>query len=361
MLEKEIGSNFCETVEVSGEYVEDKDGIFFLDSGRSAISFILENLNKEKLRVILPIYTCESVIWPFINYGCEIRYYNVNKALEIVEDDFNRLIELFQPELVYIHSYFGFNTISKMQNKISELRLKDIILIEDVTHSMFSKNVHVDADFYVGSLRKWCSLPDGGFLKIASEKAYNIVKRDWEYNENSNFVEKRIKAQRAKEDYFANLDENKEKLFIVWYEESEDVLDSQKDVFTMSQYSRARLNSIDWQKIQKRRRENYLYLVEKMSKIPEVEIIAPEMQSGIVPLYCPVYIKSKRNELRRFAREENIMLPVIWPVPSMLKHLLESDIDWIYNHILALPCDQRYTTDDMSKIIELVNLFYSKG
>lgn len=358
MLDKEIGSNFCESLEVSEEYVEDKEDLFFLDSGRSAISSILENIKKENLRVILPIYTCESVIQPFINYGCDIRYYNVNKALEIVEEEFDRLTEAFQPELVYVHSYFGFNTISKVQDKISQLRLNDTIVIEDVTHSMFSRDVHVDADFYIGSIRKWCSLPDGGFLKLASEKAYAIFESKPCYSENYEFVERRIKAQRAKEDYFADLDEKKEKSFIYWYEESEEILDNQKEIFSMSEYSRIRLNSIDWETLKIRRRENYLYLVEWLSKIPEVEIIIPNLDCEIVPLYCPIYIKSKRNELRRGAREENIMLPVIWPIPSMLNHLLKDDVAWIYNHILAIPCDQRYTIDDMKKIAELVNVFY---
>lgn len=350
MLCKEIGSNYCETIEISTEYLEDNQQTYFFDSGRSAINVVLESMPKIKRKVVLPRYTCESVIKPFIRHNFEIRYYKVNRNFEIDEDEFAYLIENFKPDIVYVHSYFGLDTFTNVKETMNNLYMQNIIVIEDVTHNMFSNNEHINADFYVGSMRKWCSLPDAGVLRVASDKAKRIMKDIIVSNENKEFLETRIRAQREKELYFANADNASQKDFIEAFDKSESILDNQKDTFTMSKYSRMRVNSIDWEQLKKARRDNYKYLVSILQDIEEIEIIAQEIDDNIVPLYCPVYITDKRNDLRVYARERNVMLPVIWPIPSGLNQCLDEEDLEIYNHILAIPCDQRYSNNDMERI-----------
>lgn len=359
MLEKEIGSNFCETIEKSQKCIRDSQELFFFDSGRSAINFVLDRMQGENLRVLLPLYTCESVIKPFVTHGCDIRYYRVDKKLEIIKDEFTSLVESFKPDLIYIHSYFGFDTLSKMKEIINQLRKKDIIIVEDITHSMFSDIEHVDADFYGGSLRKWCSLPDGGVLKVASKRAINIANERNCRPENTEFVEKRLKAQFMKERYFFE-GKDTEKEFIGWFDASEEILEQQEEIFTMSQYSRCRIDSIDWDELKKVRYNNYRLLVEKLNSISEIEPVMSDIAENIVPLYLPIYVGAQRNELRVFARERNVMLPVIWPIPVMAEQTLDAETEWIYNHILAIPCDQRYMDKDMEKVVDTIRIFFAE-
>lgn len=358
MLDKEIGSNFCETIVVTEKYLEDGNETFFFDSGRSAINAILQCLKGKRLKVILPIYTCESVIYPFVQHDCEIQYYQVNRNFEIIEDEFTALIETFAPDIVYMHSYFGFDTLNNIKDKINNLQ--DAILIEDITHSMLTNYRHVNVDFYVGSIRKWCSLPDGGVLKVLSDKACNIFEERSDYLENSSFVNLRTKAQREKELYFMRQDEGAVKDFIGLFDESEEILEKQDIPYTMSQYSRERLYSVDWDAIKESRNINYKCLVSLIKNLEEVEVIIPDIDNDVVPLYCPIYVKNKRNELRIYARRQNIMLPVIWPIPPMLDKCLTEECEWIYNHILALPCDQRYSVEDMEKIYRVMEEFFIK-
>ena len=361
MIEKEIGSNFYEIIDSSSKRMEDSKKIKFLDSGRSAISIILEQMNCKGMKVLLPIYTCESVIKPFVSRGCEIRYYKVDENLEPVKEEFKEILQEYNPKLLYVHSYFGFDTLKKIQHEINEFCKKDTLIIEDITHSMFSKVERINADFYLGSLRKWCSLPDGGVIEMASERANALLNGKNIFEENTSFLETRLRAQMQKQMYFNGRSQGKDKDFIQLFDKSEEILDQQENIYTMSNYSRERIESIEWDVLNKRRSENYRYLVEKLSKIPEIKIIFPNMSQDVVPLYCPIYVKKARNELRVFARKRNVMLPVIWPIPPEVEKILGDGSRWIYEHILAIPCDQRYTRTDMKKIISTMKLFFEEA
>lgn len=361
MIEKEIGSNFHEIINSSINRIEDSKKIKFLDSGRSAISIILEQMNCKDMKVLLPIYTCESVIKPFVSRGCEIRYYKVDEKLEPDKEEFKKILQEYDPKLVYVHSYFGFDTLKKIRHEINELCKKDTLIVEDITHSMFSKVERINADFYLGSLRKWCSLPDGGVIEIVSERANTLFDGKNIFEENTSFLETRLRAQKQKEMYFNGRSQGKDKDFIQWFDKSEEILEQQGNIYTMSNYSRERIESIEWDALKKRRSENYRYLVDKMDEIKEIEAIFPNMSQDVVPLYCPVYVKRARNELRVFARKRNIMLPVIWPIPPEVEQILGDDSRWVYEHILAIPCDQRYTRTDMETIISTMKLFFEEA
>ena len=45
-----------------------------------------------------------------------------------------------------------------------------IIIVEDITHSLLSDCWQSCADYMVGSLRKWCAIPDGGILIKTTDK-----------------------------------------------------------------------------------------------------------------------------------------------------------------------------------------------
>ena len=51
---------------------------------------------------------------------------------------------------------------------------------------------------------------------------------------------------------------------------------------------------------------------------------------------------------------KHIYAPVLWPVQTK-DVLINEEVEYIYSHILMLPIDQRYSIDDMIKIVELAN------
>ena len=90
--------------------------------------------------------------------------------------------------------FFGFDTIKELRPHILELREHGITVIEDETQSMFSCKPLINANYFVGSIRKWIPLPDGAFVTVpihlekenkelvaAKMKAF-IMKGDWILN-----------------------------------------------------------------------------------------------------------------------------------------------------------------------------------
>ena len=84
-MHKEIGSEFwidqVPTEYKSGlpQWVGKFGNIVLTSSGRGAISLMLEKTRKKT--ALLPAYTCDSMILPFIAQGYDCRFYDVNRDL----------------------------------------------------------------------------------------------------------------------------------------------------------------------------------------------------------------------------------------------------------------------------------------
>ena len=71
------------------------------------------------------------------------------------------------------------------------------------------------------------------------------------------------------------------------------------------------------------------------------------------PLYFTLYVE-ERSVLQRLLAQESIYAPVIWPVENEAV-LINEEVRYIYDHILAIPCDQRYDESDMLRAVEIIN------
>ena len=47
---------------------------------------------------------------------------------------------------------------------------------------------------------------------------------------------------------------------------------------------------------------------------------------------------------------------MIWPVEKD-RVLINDEVKFIYEHVLAIPCDQRYDEDDMQRVVEIINKY----
>lgn len=350
-MEKEFGGNFCEKYPIGSCQVKDSVGQVFFDSGRSAIRCLLDYLGGKIQTVMLPEYTCASVLQPFLERNYKIVYYPVRKNLHIKRETFIQLVERETPRMILVQSYFGFDTLWEERDFLKELRKKDIIIVEDITHSVFLKDRAVCADYLVASLRKWCALPDGGILAGPIEKNINV------FGENTAFVTERLLAQEEKRNCFSGKDfhESEKQSFIRLFERSEAMLEQQKNCYSMSGYTRKRMFSVDWELVRTIRRSNYSVLVHALNGVKGLDILFPQLGEHDVPLYFPVYVKkNERDLLRSEMRKNNILLPVIWPMPQVLEGFLDTEVKEIYDEIIAVPCDQRYGKEEMQLIAEKI-------
>lgn len=358
MMYKEIGSDFwlnrydeLENKEISLDFLQlNISDVAFISTGRSAISFVLEHIkiSEDKKVVLLPPFTCHTVIEPFINAGYKVFYYSIDRNLKCSRESFLEDIERYQPSVVLVHGYFGFDTLSSIKDVILDIRKAGIIVIEDITQTMYSEFVHTKSDYYVCSFRKWAALPDGG-CAISTNKSFSY-KPD---KVDKNLQEAKMKAFHAKYLYMCKDIGNKDE-FLKMFKDAEQILCNQQDIFAMSDVSKMIQGNLQIDFLRERRRENFQILCRGLTGINFIELIFNYLPKDVVPLYFPVYVKHNRKILQKYLAENNIYAPIVWPKPIQCECLVTRETNWIYDHILSIPCDQRYSSDDMKKIVEKI-------
>lgn len=337
--ENSINTNFVKKLNLDG-----RDACF-TSTGRSAIELAINNalVNNNSLPkiAVLPTFSCESVYSSFIKNGFEIKQYGIGHNLEIT-DDLDCLTN--GAGILLIHQYFGFNTFFD-KNVINNIKKKGVVVIEDLTQCLFSSFPHIDADYWVGSIRKWFGVPDGGFLISA---AHEIINKPTKCDEKLEKV--KLEAQIKKYDYIFNNKGQKE-CFLKEFKNAEDILNNQNDVYAISNASLNILSHVDFDEIISKRRENFGVLVNALND--KGIFVFSKLDNGVTPLYCLIRI-SKRKELQLYLQDNNIYAPIIWPKEGMLG---QSECFNAYKNLLAIPIDQRYSEKDMIRIAKCLNAF----
>lgn len=346
----EIGSNFWINPNIdkpnaeidTKEFGIDFEDIVFTGSGRSAIKLVLSDIDK-RTTALLPSFTCDSVIEPFISNGYNVSYYDLNEDLSVDRESFLRTIETVQPDVVLVHSHFGFNTLSNITDVLSGLKETGVVVIEDLTQSLYSKTPRINSTYYIGSLRKWAGLPDGGF---ASKSRGSFINHPTATDDA--FERIKTAAMIAKYEYLFCQKGGKEE-FLKKYADAESLLEQQGEVYLISKSSRIEQANLEIEDLINRRRENYLFLTGGLDK----SLITPlfnELPLDVVPLYFPFFCKGDRQRIQTVLRQNDIYAPIIWPKPLSIDKCSES-VTSLYSDLLCIPCDQRYQKRDMERIV----------
>lgn len=328
-------------------------------SGREAIELALISLERERPDIskccLMPAYMCDSVFLPFLHRGWELAFYSVDRALETAGEEIFRLSLECDPGLIFIHPYYGADTCKVVRKQMQALRKSGIMVMEDVTQSYYLEEAGKDADFVVGSLRKWYAVPDGGFAASDLPLATDILRDGEDYGK------ERLTPLAQKWEYLRKEDLTEEEkqirktAFLTENRAQEEALDRYEGVRAISPLSAHILSLADEEGARQKRAENYEYLYDNISSLKRLWpiFLRGEAQS---PLYFPVYVKD-RNELQRFLGERDIYAPVLWPVGEQNKNEMQGDEDYIFEHMLALPIDQRYGAKEMERVVQTLNLF----
>lgn len=351
----EIGSDFWQFDVKDGEntFWWETEGYFyeFFKSGRNAIKALCQILNMTNKTVLLPIYTCESVICPFVEEGWKFCFYNVTKELQIDVDSLERAFNAVHPDVIFFHGYFGFDTTRSAVDALKSCQNKGCILVEDITSNFLSDNRTDFADYYISSLRKLFAIPDGGILvgktELPSLKIADASKL---------MVEKAVLAYDAKSSYFIAPSKEKKLQFKNLYTEFHNEIEINDKLYCMSLKSKEIIKRIDIEKIREKRQNNYKQLYDVLWDIKSIVPVLGICTDNITPLFLPIYYDGNRAELQSFLADNDIYCPVIWPEPSQI--VIRDDITRkIYENMLCIPIDQRYGVDEMNWIIHILNLF----
>jgi hypothetical protein len=356
-MAKEIGSEFW-LAKISKKYI--KDSPYWINewgnnvlttSGRGAISLMLKQVENKVLSktVLIPAYTCESIITPFIREGYTCYFYDIDNNIE----PSNESLETFCGERIgiFLHmGYFGFPTNKNLHNYINQLKRKGTIIVEDLTHTIFSKYKRcTENDYYIASLRKWTGLPSGGFLASRVSDIQGCLDAE------TSFSNIREEALMIKGEYIKSNNRELKQRYLHMFEEAEFILDNDLKPYSIDRISNTIINELDINELIEKRKKNFMFLLNALKGIEGVKPIFNEIPDAICPLFFPVYIDKGREKFKKLLIDENIYCPIHWPIPPQIDIFKYPLSKKVYSCILSIPCDQRYDIKDMERIANVIN------
>lgn len=323
-----------------------KDNGTFTFSGRTSIELALKNISKGS-KALVPSYCCDSMLEPFRNAGFLITYYDVNYDGSgiAVGVDKNQLLE---SDVFLKCNYFGY-TVEYPEDCLKYFKQHDGIIIEDITHSLLSKEVSKgNSDYFVASLRKWGALLDGGYCSSSKELAIIFTKQP-----DSTFLEIKEKAMKEKLSYTNGKLFDKE-TFLSNFNLSNHILARDYSGLSISDVSKNIFDNMPFQEMVERRRENAKALYEGLKHISHIRFLF-SLDKMECPLFVPVLLdKNIRTKLRQHLIDNKIYCPIHWPRPN------EFMVSNLYDEELSLICDQRYNTRDMKRVVNIIASFFSE-
>ena len=325
---REIGSEFWDVpAGGDGNHLFPESVRWFL-SGRGALGAIIRELGDVRTAA-MPSWCCDSMIRPFTDAGIEVRFYPVTwrgKLTQEIRDDCDVLL---------VMDYFGYTADA------ADLSLCRGKIIRDVTHSLFSGR-YSDADYYFGSLRKWCGVWTGGYAW--GKGLTGPVETDRDY------VGLRRAAMEEKAAYIQG-GETGEKNYLKLFGEAEKRL-KEAGIRSADPRDIAAAKTLDAEFIRSRRRRNAKVLMEGLPDL----LVFPELAPSDCPLFVPILAEGgRRDALRQRLIAHSVYCPAHWPATEC--HRLDENTAYLYENELSLVCDQRYTEEDMERMVKIIKSF----
>lgn len=336
----EIGSEFWDIPISKNENYYFSDSIQWYLSGRCALKSIIKRLDNCHT-VAMPSWCCDSMVKPFIDNGFVVKFYPVYFSHSLIQE------HRFDCDVLFLIDYFGY---CAPNIDVSEYRG---VIIRDTTHSMFS-HTYNDADYYFGSLRKWCGFYTGGYAW--TRDGTKLIEAP---NSNNRYVSIREMAMHKKQVYIEGHNTNSmisaDKSYLSDFSVAEECLDN-------SNYAMAALRDmllvpyLDINYIKSRRNNNASIIQEELQDY----LVFNNQKVTDCPMFVPILVPDgKRDSLKKYLIERSIYCPVHWPISHY--HNLDQRERYIYDNELSLVCDQRYDESDMDRLVETIKRFFREG
>lgn len=354
---REIGGYFpyLENPEQKNHYLENlcppEGDLRFLMSGRCANYLALSDFRQQHDHPVayVPLYTCETVIDPFVKAGYELIFYDFSKDMTPVFDE----SVLDKIDIISICGYYGFSNYNR--DFLKKCTEKGICIIEDTTHSIFSSDgVYEGCTYVVGSMRKWLGVSCGGYAIKKNGKFAPTILAPHEKHLNM-----RRQGLKTKTDIFTHPDlfepsVSEDASKTLW--DAELLLRKIYDIYGSDEESVNIIEHYDFTNLKQRRRKNYQYLLAHCPKSSAYEIVFPYLDDATVPSHFTLYVAC-RTDFREYLTKNGIHATSYWPVGPYVNLEGHSDCAYIYDHVISIPCDQRYQEEDMEYICRVLSAY----
>ncbi len=287
-----------------------------LNCGRNCLAYLIEA--KKIKRLMMPRFICDSVTNTAKKYGVEIRFYEINREFEPVNE-----IKLNDEEWLYLVNYYG------QFDENYYLRMLSLYkrVIIDQTQAYFEEPI-VGADC-IYTCRKYFGVADGAFLYTNS-----ILNRKLSVDESF----ERIKFVLGR--YERNAEE--------FYEEAcnNNSFFDKEPIKEMSKLTKNLLHAIDYKQVEFVRRNNFIYLHNALGKKNELNIKR-------VGTFMYPFMAKNGQDIRKKLQKEKIYIPQLWPEIAK-RYKRDENESLLATRILPLPIDQRYGINEMDRIVQIL-------
>ena len=289
-----------------------------LNTGRNALEYIL--VSKFYKKIYLPYYTCDALLEPIKKLGLLHEFYFINEKFEPIFD-----FSLIKEDECFLYTnYFGLK-----DDFIYTLKMRCANLIIDNAQAFYATPLEHTDTFY--SPRKFFGVADGAYLYTTK-----IIQRE---------LEQDISYAR-----FAHLlrriDVNAENGYSFFINNDKSL--SNMPILRMSKLTQRMLSSIDYQDVAACRRDNYNYLYFALKDLNKIDF---KLNSDQVPMVYPFY--TDNLTIRRILVENRVYTAQYWS--NVLNWVEEDNIEYEFTtNIIHLPIDQRYSEDDLKKIVTII-------
>ncbi|PWN68326.1 hypothetical protein C1631_016640 [Chryseobacterium phosphatilyticum] len=290
-----------------------------LNSARNCLEYILRV--KAYTKIYIPYYTCDVLLQPIKKLNISYEFYDIDFNLEPLFD----YSSIKDSEAFLYTNYFGIK--EKFIEKLAEKITKNLIL--DNAQAFFSPVIQGIDTFY--SPRKFFGVADGGYL-YTDKQLDLVLEKDVSYDRMSHLL-KRIDLS-AEEGYND-------------FTENDNSIENQS-IKAISTLTKKILSGIDFEYIRKKRKENFLFLHEILK---EKNLLPIDLDEKCVPMVYP--FRTLDTKLRQKLISNRIYCATYWP--NVLEWSREEHNSYaLTKEIIAIPVDQRYSVNDMKKILEYV-------
>ena len=287
-----------------------------LVNGRSSLLLILKQIKPAK--VMLPFYSCDTLLKPLQALKIPYEYYPLNIDL------LPNVNEIKPDEFFIIINFFGLfeDTILRWA---SEVGLKNFVV--DNTQSFFSKP---NAYMAFNSARKFFGITDGSYL-FCDKFSMKTELEEIFFDDTFLSLRKRGDIEGGYELYKRN--EAEQPCFL----------------YNISKSAESVLNRIDYSVVISKRVRNFNFLA---SGLASVNKLPSQISEGKVPFAYPLMLDKPIEKSRLYSK--GIFFPTLWQeVNERPGENFEFERK-LSSELIPLPIDHRYSEEDMKYIIKVI-------
>lgn len=290
------------------------DRAIALNCGRNCLAYLIEA--RQISKIMLPYFICDSVLNLCKQYDIAVRFYHINDRFMpenvIINDD----------EWLYVVNYYGQLTL----DYLSGLKSKYGRVVIDNAQAYFDAPINESDTLY--TCRKFFGVADGAFLYTDA-----VLEKELPVDESYDRMHFLLgRYERTASEFYEEYNANNHHF-------------AKEPIKRMSRLTMNLLHAEDYGFVKQRRTDNFTSYHGLLADRNPLQLRVPEGAFAY-----PFFVENG-SKTRKALQQKKIYIPLLWP--NVLEQHTVQELEYRFaDGILPLPCDQRYSAEDIYYIVE---------